>query len=118
VINTINNVTTNGTTTTPPTTPGSNNTTNTTGGDTTRPVLTVPENMVVETNDGLGSGGVFYTVTVQDHVDGTATLDEEGDLTQDNVRGNITIACNPPSESRLPLANHTIQCYATDAAGN
>jgi hypothetical protein len=39
-------------------------------------------------------------------------------LIQDNVGGSIAIACNPPSNTNLPLGNHTVQCSATDAAGN
>jgi HYR domain len=59
-----------------------------------------------------------YYVDADDDVDGTATLDENNMLIQDNVGGSITISCNPASNTNLPLGNHTVQCSATDAAGN
>jgi hypothetical protein len=113
VINIINNVTT--------TPQNGNTTTNTTGGgggDTTAPVLTVPnDNNVLETSDP-GGGLALYTVTARDDVDGVAVIREGGVVEQDNVGGDIIINCGPPSQTRLPLGDHTIQCSATDAAGN
>jgi hypothetical protein len=62
-------------------------------------------------------GTTYYDITAQDNVDGTATLDVSG-LTQDNVGGDITISCDPPSGSMLPPGVATITCTAIDAAGN
>jgi hypothetical protein len=123
-------------TTPPTTTPGNNNnnTTDTTGGgttsfpsmpstpsrDTTPPVLSGPDNTypyIVETASATAK--LPYYVTAADNVDGTARLDENNMLIQgDNFAGSITISCNPPSNTNLPLGNHTVQCSATDAAGN
>jgi hypothetical protein len=56
--------------------------------DTTPPVLTVPENMVVEATSEQGAL-VTYTVTAEDNVDGNATLQEdETTITQDDVGGH------------------------------
>ncbi|MDP8887719.1 MAG: HYR domain-containing protein, partial [Thermoproteota archaeon] len=86
--------------------------------DTTAPTVTVPNNMEVETTDPSGAVAL-YEVTAADNVDGTATLAEDGiTITQDNVNGSITIACNPPSGSTFPVGDTRIDCTATDAAGN
>ena len=61
---------------------------------------------------------VTYTVTAEDNVDGTATLDERNVLTQDDVGGSITISCNPPSGSVFPIGETVVECTATDEAGN
>jgi HYR domain-containing protein len=135
VINIINNVTTttpppNGNTTTTPTPttsttmpPGNNNnTTKSTGGgaDTTPPVLTVPDDMVVETTQSFAT--ILFTVTASDDVDGTATLDDENNLIQDNVGGSITITCGKTSGSNFQVGEfggfQEVECYATDQAGN
>jgi hypothetical protein len=135
VINIINNVTTttpppNGNTTTTPTPttsatmpPGNNNNTNNnTGGgaDTTPPVLTVPDDMVVETTQSFAT--ILFTVTASDDVDGTATLDDENNLIQDNVGGSITITCGKMSGSNFQVDEfggfQEVECYATDQAGN
>jgi hypothetical protein len=83
--------------------------------DTTPPVLTVPGNMRVE-------GGVVITweVTAQDNIDGTATLDEENTLTQDDVGGDITLSCRPPSGTEFSsgVNSHGVSCTATDVADN
>jgi len=83
--------------------------------DTTPPVLTVPGNMRVE-----GGGVITWEVTAQDNVDGTATLHEDNTLTQDDVGGDITITCRPPSGSTFSTGvdSHSVGCTATDAAGN
>jgi hypothetical protein len=121
VINIINN---NATTT--PTTPGGNTTTTPTnnrpgggGGDTTPPVLTAGDPMnpyIVGTSSSTAS--LAYYADATDNVDGTARLDENNMLIQDNVGGSIEIACIPPSKTNLPIGNHTVQCSATDAARN
>jgi hypothetical protein len=41
---------------------------------------------------------VTFEVRAEDDVDGTATLEEDNTLTQDDdVGGDITISCDPPS---------------------
>jgi dipeptidyl aminopeptidase/acylaminoacyl peptidase len=78
--------------------------------DTTPPVLTVPDDMVVEATSAEGAE-VTYTVTAQDNVDGNDTLEEDGTtITQDDVGGDITISCDPPSGSVFPIGNTTVQC--------
>ena len=86
--------------------------------DTTGPVLTVPQDIVVQATSEDGAE-VTYTVTVQDNVDGMATLEDDGStLTQDSVGGDITISCDPASGSTFPIDDTTVECSATDAAGN
>jgi dipeptidyl aminopeptidase/acylaminoacyl peptidase len=90
--------------------------------DTAPPVLTVPEDMVVEANSSEGAE-VTYTVTAEDDVDGNATLEEDGTtITQDDVGGDIDISCDPPSGSVFPISgdddNTEVECSATDEAGN
>jgi hypothetical protein len=88
----------------------------------TLPVLTVPEDIVVEattTTNGDDGTQVTYTVTAQDDVDGTATLEDDGaTITQDNIGADITISCDPHSGSTFTLGDTEVQCTATDAAGN
>ena len=48
------------------------------------PVLAVPDHMVIEATTANGGTLVEYTVTAQDDVDGTATLEEDGALLQDD----------------------------------
>jgi hypothetical protein len=86
--------------------------------DTTPPTLTVPDDMVVEANSTEGAE-VTYTVTAQDNVDGTATLEEDGStITQDNIGGDINISCEPASGTIFPIGNTRVECSATDEAGN
>src|SRR5215203_3709335 len=85
--------------------------------DTTPPIITVPEDIVVEATGPEGAVANF-TVSATDVVDGKATLDRNNMLIQDNVGGSITISCNPASPSTLPVGGHTVQCSATDEAGN
>jgi Tol biopolymer transport system component/PKD repeat protein len=86
--------------------------------DTTRPVLTVPDDMVVEASSEQGAL-VTYKVTAQDNVDGNATLEEDGTtITQDNVGGDIDISCEPASGTTFPIGETTVECSATDEAGN
>jgi hypothetical protein len=86
--------------------------------NTASPTLTVPDTIVVTTAAGSPGHAVEYTVTAQDNVDGTATLDRNNMLTQDNVGGSITISCNPASVHVFPVGNHTVLCSAANAAGN
>src|SRR5215204_2781634 len=85
--------------------------------DTTPPIITVPEDIVVEATGPEGAK-VNFTVSATAVVDGKATLDRNNLLLQDNVGGSITISCNPASPSTLPVGGHTVQCSATDEAGN
>nr|MDQ3967072.1 HYR domain-containing protein [Thermoproteota archaeon] len=123
VINTINTVTTTTTTAITPPPPQ-----NGTGGGTTAlsssprdtipPVVTVPPNLTLDATGAEGALGI-YVLTAQDNVDGTARLENGSSLiTQDNVGGNIAISCAPPSASVFPVGTTTVQCSATDAAGN
>jgi hypothetical protein len=99
IINTINTVTTTTTTTTaiPPPTPitpppqsgtGGGATTTTLAApvqqDTTPPTIIVPEDIVVQATGEQGTP-ITYIVTAQDNVDGTAMLNENNILTQDNA---------------------------------
>ena len=151
IINVINTVTTT-TTTTPATPPPQNGA----GGagittlaaapvqDTTPPALIVPEDIVVEATSPEGAI-VTYTITAQDNIDGTFTLEADGitvtqgdasyasvgpgTMPEQTVTGsmspspttcaeNIAVCCNPASGSIFPIAIQTVQCRATDAAGN
>jgi Tfp pilus assembly protein PilV len=85
--------------------------------DTTPPTLTVPEDITVEATSADGAV-VTFTVTAEDDVDGTATLDENNRLIQDNVGGDIDISCDPPSGSEFAIGETVVQCTATDEAGN
>jgi len=87
--------------------------------DTTPPVLTVPEDMIVEATTANDGTLVTFTVTAEDNVDGTATLEEDGTtITQDDVGGEITISCEPSSGSEFPIGDTEVECTATDEAGN
>ena len=86
--------------------------------DTTPPVLTVPEDITAQATTANGGTVVTYNVTAEDNVDGTATLEEDNSLTQDDVGGNIAISCEPSSGSEFPVGETIVECTATDAAGN
>jgi hypothetical protein len=87
------------------------------GADTTRLTLTVPNDMVLQTNGPTAL--LVYSVTAQDDIDGTATLDEDNQLIQgDNVGGNIFISCRPSSQYFLPVDSRLVQCFAADAVNN
>jgi HYR domain len=46
-------------------------------------------------------------------------VEEDGtSVTQDDVGGNITISCDPPSGSVFPVGDTEVECSATDEAGN
>jgi hypothetical protein len=141
VINIINNVTTNGTgTTTPPPPPMGNGTGNGTGGgvgprppgggaggipenataeaDTTPPVLYAPSWSGTYTASNQEGRRVVWLIGAEDNVDGTARLDKNNILTQDNVGGDIMLSCNPPSGSIFTIGVTTGRCTAVDQAGN
>jgi Ca2+-binding RTX toxin-like protein len=87
--------------------------------DTTAPTLTVPEGITVEATSSTQRQQVTYRVTAQDNVDGTATLNEDNTLTQDDdVGGSITIICSQPSGILFPAGTIGVECTATDEAGN
>ncbi|HVC20446.1 MAG TPA: HYR domain-containing protein, partial [Vicinamibacterales bacterium] len=68
--------------------------------DTTPPALTLPGSLVAEATSPAGTP-VAYTVSATDA-----------------VTPNPVIACSPASGSVFPLGQTTVQCTATDAAGN
>jgi hypothetical protein len=87
-------------------------------GDTTSPVITVPQDITEEATSTDGAQ-VTYTVTAQDDVDGNATLEEDGStITQDDIGGDIDISCEPASGTTFPIGETTVECSATDEAGN
>jgi hypothetical protein len=91
---------------------------NATAADLSEPAITVPQDKVVEAISAEGVP-VTYVIRVQDNVDGNATLEEDGiSVTQDNVRGNITISCNKASGSTFLIGNTEVECRAADAARN
>jgi hypothetical protein len=69
-------------------------------GDTTPPVLKLPGTLSAIATSRSGAR-VGYTVTATDNVD-----------------PNPTVKCTPPSGSIFPLGATTVNCTATDAAGN
>lgn len=52
--------------------------------DTTPPVLTVPDNITAQATTENGGTVVTYNVTAEDNVDGTAILEEDNTITQDD----------------------------------
>jgi hypothetical protein len=67
--------------------------------DTTKPILTVPERPL-----SAPAGEPFpYATAVQ---------------ASDNVDGPVTPSCRPPSGTPFPVGSTTVECTATDAAGN
>jgi hypothetical protein len=68
--------------------------------DTTAPSLNLPGNQTVEAT-GPGGATVTYTADADDLVD-----------------GNIAADCTPASGATFPLGTTTVECSATDAAGN
>jgi hypothetical protein len=78
----------------------------------------VPENIVVNATSEQGAE-VRYNVSAEDDRDGNATLEEDGTtVTQDDLGGNITMSCDPPPGTTFRVGNTTVQCSATDEAGN
>ena len=68
--------------------------------DTTAPVLTVPADITVDA-DANGTAGVTYAASATDVVSGA-----------------VSPTCTPASETRFPIGGTTVNCTATDAAGN
>ena len=68
--------------------------------DTTPPVLTLPAAMTSEATGPTGAA-VSFTATADDIVDGA-----------------VAVVCVPAADSIFPLGQTTVNCSATDAAGN
>ena len=68
--------------------------------DSTAPVLNLPSNQVVEATSASGAV-VTYTATANDAVDGA-----------------VTPSCSPVSGATFALGTTTVDCSATDTAGN
>ncbi len=68
--------------------------------DTTEPTPSLPPDITKTTTDSNGSQ-VMYTATATDDVD-----------------GNVPIDCSPASGTTFPLGTTTVNCAATDQAGN
>jgi Ca2+-binding RTX toxin-like protein len=68
--------------------------------DTTAPVITVPGDITEEATSPNGAV-VTFEVTAQDTVD-----------------GSVPVTCTPASGSTFPIDTTTVNCEATDAAGN
>jgi hypothetical protein len=68
--------------------------------DTTPPTVTVPANMTIEATGPSGATANF-SASASDLVDGA-----------------LSATCSPASGSTFPLATTTVNCSATDAAGN
>lgn len=64
------------------------------------PVLTLPANQTVE---ATGEAGAVVTFTV---------------AAEDNVDGSVAPICEPRAGATFPLGSTTVNCRATDAAGN
>lgn len=69
-------------------------------GDKTPPVLTLPSNMTLNASNSTGMAVTFNPTAV------------------DAVSGNTTVACVPASGSLFSTGTTTVQCSATDLAGN
>jgi Tol biopolymer transport system component len=70
------------------------------GGDSTPPAVSLPGDLSVPATSPAGAE-VQYTVTAEDDTD-----------------PEPAIACEPPSGSTFPIGDTTVDCTATDAAGN
>ena len=68
--------------------------------DTTGPDLSLPANITEEAS-GPSGNAITYSASATDAVD-----------------GNVSVSCTPPSGSTFPIAATTVNCSATDAAGN
>ena len=68
--------------------------------DTTPPVLTLPDPIVVNATSPSGTP-VAYTVTATDNID-----------------PDPVVVCSPPSGSTFPIGTTTVTCTATDFSGN
>lgn len=85
--------------------------------DTTRPVITVPENMVFEAPTEDGSQ-VRYYIIAQDDFDGSTRLGKDGLHVQDDVGGDIIICRDPASGSVFLIGDTQVECTADDSRHN
>jgi hypothetical protein len=69
--------------------------------DTQAPVITCPQPVATSNDAGLCSATVNFTATAVDNCDSP-----------------LAPACSPPSGSSFPIGATTVNCTATDAAGN
>jgi O-glycosyl hydrolase len=69
--------------------------------DTTRPIVTVPANAIVEATGPAGAAFSFST-SATDNIDGPLAI----------------VICNPVNGATFPLGTTTVTCTATDAHGN
>jgi TolB protein len=86
--------------------------------DTTPPVLSIPEDITAQATTANGGTVVTYNVTAEDGIDGTAILEEDNSLTQDDDGGTVDISCDPASGTEFPIGETIVECTATDTAGN
>lgn len=68
--------------------------------DTTKPTLNLPSDITKKATDSTGSQ-VAYTATAEDDIDGP-----------------VAVECAPASGSTFPIGTTTVNCSATDQAGN
>jgi hypothetical protein len=68
--------------------------------DTTPPVLALPANLTIETNNAAGAVSTFAATAV------------------DSVSGSVAVTLAPPSGSLFALGTTTVTASASDAAGN
>ena len=69
--------------------------------DTTAPTITAPANIMIEATSAAGAVVTYPDATAEDEVDGV-----------------IAASCEPASGSTFALGTTTVNCTATDAAGN
>ncbi len=69
--------------------------------DNEAPVVTCPADIITGNDPGQCSAVVTYSTT-----------------SSDNCPGAVTVVCTPPSGSTFPVGTTTVNCTATDAAGN
>ena len=69
--------------------------------DTTPPTITIPSNMELDANTGKGTIVDYGTVSVIDTVD-----------------SNVTVSCNPSSNTLFPIGENIVTCTSTDIHGN
>lgn len=82
------------------------------------PIINVSTSQItLNATSPSGAPVTYGRIPVTDDVDGTATLegDDTRTITQDDIGGDITISCNPPSGSIFPIGNTNVTCTAADS---
>ncbi|TDT16604.1 putative extracellular nuclease [Ilumatobacter fluminis] len=79
--------------------------------DITPPTLTVPDGVSAPADDGEAGATVTFVVTADDPEIPTGALTEA-------MLDSSAIVCSPASGSVFPIGDTTVECTATDAAGN